>query len=103
LVAGRNVAVDPLGVRQRIGVVFQDSVLDNDFSGADNLRLHARLFGLRPEIAGGRIEALLRLMDLDRRADDGVRTYSGGMRRRLEIARGAGASSPTCANAMASP
>jgi ABC-2 type transport system ATP-binding protein len=88
LVAGRNVATDPLGVRQRIGVVFQDSVLDNDFSGADNLRLHARLFGLRPEIAGGRIEALLRLMDLDRRADDGVRTYSGGMRRRLEIARG---------------
>jgi ABC-2 type transport system ATP-binding protein len=87
-VAGRNVATDPLGVRQRIGVVFQDSVLDNDFSGADNLRLHARLFGLRPEIAGERIDALLRLMDLDGRADDGVRTYSGGMRRRLEIARG---------------
>jgi ABC-2 type transport system ATP-binding protein len=87
-VAGRNVATDPLGVRQRIGVVFQDSVLDNDFSGADNLRLHARLFGLRPEVAGERIDALLRLMDLDGRADDGVRTYSGGMRRRLEIARG---------------
>jgi ABC-2 type transport system ATP-binding protein len=87
-VAGRNVATEPLGVRQRIGVVFQDSVLDNDFSGADNLRLHARLFGLRPEVAGERIDALLRLMDLDGRADDGVRTYSGGMRRRLEIARG---------------
>jgi ABC-2 type transport system ATP-binding protein len=87
-VAGRDVAADPLGVRQRIGVVFQDSVLDNDFSGADNLRLHARLFGLRPDSASSRIDALLRLMDLDGRADDGVRTYSGGMRRRLEIARG---------------
>jgi ABC-2 type transport system ATP-binding protein len=87
-VAGRNVAVDPLGVRQRIGVVFQDSVLDSDFSGADNLQLHARLFGLRPESTGERIDALLRLMDLHERANDGVRTYSGGMRRRLEIARG---------------
>jgi ABC-2 type transport system ATP-binding protein len=88
VVAGRNVSADPLGVRQSIGVVFQDSVLDNDFSGADNLRLHARLFGLRPDSASTRIDALLRLMDLDGRADDGVRTYSGGMRRRLEIARG---------------
>jgi ABC-2 type transport system ATP-binding protein len=87
-VAGHNVVTDPLGVRRRIGVVFQDSVLDNDFSGADNLHLHARLFGLRPDVAGERIDALLRLMDLDGRADDGVRTYSGGMRRRLEIARG---------------
>jgi ABC-2 type transport system ATP-binding protein len=87
LVAGRSVAADPLAVRQRIGVVFQDSVLDNEFSGADNLRLHARLFGLQREIADARIDALLRLMDLDGRADDGVRTYSGGMRRRLEIAR----------------
>ena len=86
-VAGRSVAADPLGVRRRIGVVFQDSVLDNEFSGADNLRLHARLFGLRREVADDRIDALLRLMDLDGRADDGVRTYSGGMRRRLEIAR----------------
>jgi ABC-2 type transport system ATP-binding protein len=88
IIAGRNVVTDPLGVRRRIGVVFQDSVLDNDFSGADNLRLHARLFGLRPEVAGERIGALLRIMELDGRADDGVRTYSGGMRRRLEIARG---------------
>jgi ABC-2 type transport system ATP-binding protein len=87
-VAGRGVTSNPLGVRQRIGVVFQDSVLDNDFSGADNLRLHARLFGLRADVAGERIDALLRLMDLEGRADDGVRTYSGGMRRRLEIARG---------------
>jgi ABC-2 type transport system ATP-binding protein len=88
LVADRDVASDPLAVRRRIGVVFQDSVLDNDFSGAENLWLHARLFGLRPAVAARRIDALLRLMDLDGRADDGVRTYSGGMRRRLEIARG---------------
>jgi len=87
LVDGRDVVVDPLGVRRRIGVVFQDSVLDNEFSGVDNLRLHARLFGLPRDIADARIDALLRLMDLYQRADDGVRTYSGGMRRRLEIAR----------------
>jgi ABC-2 type transport system ATP-binding protein len=87
LVAGRSVTADPLGVRQRIGVVFQDSVLDNEFSGADNLRLHARLFGLRRNLADARTDVLLRLMDLDGRADDGVRSYSGGMRRRLEIAR----------------
>lgn len=88
VVAGRDVVSDPLGVRRRIGVVFQDSVLDNDFSGADNLWLHARLFGLPRGVAADRIDTLLRLMDLDGRAGDGVRTYSGGMRRRLEIARG---------------
>jgi ABC-2 type transport system ATP-binding protein len=87
LVAGRSVASDPLAVRQRIGVVFQDSVLDNEFSGADNLRLHARLFGLQRDLADSRIDTLLWLMDPDGRADNGVRTYSGGMRRRLEIAR----------------
>jgi ABC-2 type transport system ATP-binding protein len=85
LVGGHEVAVSPLSVRRSIGVVFQESVLDNEFTGRQNLWLHARLW--RVPDAGRRIESLLAAVDLSKRADDGVRTYSGGMRRRLEIAR----------------
>jgi ABC-2 type transport system ATP-binding protein len=87
LVAGHDVTLDPLGVRRAIGVAFQDSVLDNEFSGLENLRLHARLWGVSRREADARIESLLDVMELTSRAKDGVRTYSGGMRRRLEIAR----------------
>jgi ABC-2 type transport system ATP-binding protein len=83
LVAGHDVTVEPLAVRRAMGVVFQDSVLDNDFSGFANMRLHARLWRV-PE---DRIAPLLDAVGLTRRARDGVRTYSGGMKRRLEIAR----------------
>ncbi len=86
-VAGHDVVAFPLGVRRAIGVAFQDSVLDNEFSGRENLRLHARLWNLARRDAEQRIDALLALMDLDQRADDNVRTYSGGMRRRLELGR----------------
>ena len=87
LVAGHDVVRDPLAVRRTIGVTFQESVLDNDFSGLDNLRLHARLWRVPRAEADERIAALLDAMDLTDRARDGVRTYSGGMRRRLEITR----------------
>lgn len=83
LVAGLDVTRDPLAVRRAMGVVFQDSVLDNDFSGLQNMRLHARLWRV-PE---DRIAPLLGAVGLTGRAGDGVRTYSGGMKRRLEIAR----------------
>jgi ABC-2 type transport system ATP-binding protein len=86
-VAGHDVVLSPLGVRHAIGVAFQDSVLDSDFSGRDNLRLHARLWGIRRAEAQERIEELLAAVGLDARADDIVRAYSGGMRRRLELAR----------------
>jgi ABC-2 type transport system ATP-binding protein len=85
MVGGHNVVVDPLAARGSIGVVFQDSVLDNEFSGEANLRLHARLW--RVGDADVRIAALLDAVELAKRASDSVRTYSGGMRRRLEIAR----------------
>jgi ABC-2 type transport system ATP-binding protein len=84
-VGGHDVGTDPLAVRQSIGVVFQDSVLDNDFTGAQNLWLHARLW--RVPNAARRISALLAAVGLTDRANDIVWTYSGGMRRRLEIAR----------------
>jgi ABC-2 type transport system ATP-binding protein len=83
MVAGLNVVREPLAVRRAMGVVFQDSVLDNDFTGFQNMRLHARLWRV-PE---GRIAALLHAVGLADRASDSVRTYSGGMKRRLEIAR----------------
>ncbi len=87
LVAGHDLAREPRAARQATGVVFQDSVLDNDFSGRQNLDLHARLWRLPRAEADRRIAALLAVIGLADRASDGVRTYSGGMRRRLEIAR----------------
>jgi ABC-2 type transport system ATP-binding protein len=85
LVGGHDVVADALAARGSIGVVFQDSVLDNEFSGLANLRLHARLW--RVPDADARIASLLAAVGLTERASDSVRTYSGGMRRRLEIAR----------------
>jgi ABC-2 type transport system ATP-binding protein len=87
LVAGHDVVREPQAVRRSIGVAFQESVLDNEFSGIDNLRLHARLWSIPRKEAEARIQTLLNAMGLSSRARDGVRTYSGGMRRRLEIAR----------------
>jgi ABC-2 type transport system ATP-binding protein len=84
-IGGYDVRTHPVAVRRSIGVVFQDSVLDNDFSGAQNLRLHARLW--RVPDAERRIASLLAAVGLSERANDVVWTYSGGMRRRLEIAR----------------
>jgi ABC-2 type transport system ATP-binding protein len=84
-VGGHDVHADPLAVRRSIGVVFQESVLDTEFTGAENLWLHARLWGV-PD-ARERIASLLAAVGLAERAGDLVRTYSGGMRRRLEIAR----------------
>jgi ABC-2 type transport system ATP-binding protein len=85
MVGGHDVVAEPLAARRSIGVVFQDSVLDNEFSGEVNLRLHAKLWQVPG--ADARIAALLDAVGLAERAPDPVRTYSGGMRRRLEIAR----------------
>ena len=88
IVSGFDVAKNPDEVRQRIGIVFQDSVLEDRYSGYENMMLHARLWGVKKEIAKERIKELLELVSLTARAKDLVRAYSGGMRRRLEIARG---------------
>ena len=85
LVDGHDVALQPLAARQAIGVVFQETVLDYEFTGAENLRLHARLW--RVPNAADRMASLLDAVELTDRANDNVRTYSGGMKRRLEIAR----------------
>jgi ABC-2 type transport system ATP-binding protein len=85
--AGFDVTADPLAARRESSVVFQESVLDGALSGRRNLELHARLWGVAADVAAhriGSISAQLGIGDLLERAAD---SYSGGQRRRLEIAR----------------
>ncbi|MDD2804127.1 MAG: ATP-binding cassette domain-containing protein [Elusimicrobiales bacterium] len=88
LVAGRDINREPLEVRRNIGIVFQEPSVDDLLTARENLQLHSMLYGVpRREIAA-RIEQFLKLVNLSDRGDSLVKTYSGGMRRRLEIARG---------------
>ena len=87
-VAGYNVLEARNEVRRNIGLVFQDTTLDGYLSAEQNLRLHAELYGVPREVVAPRIEQVLTMVGLwDRRASR-VNTFSGGMKRRLEIARG---------------
>ncbi|QQR93172.1 MAG: ATP-binding cassette domain-containing protein [Candidatus Iainarchaeum archaeon] len=74
-------------VRKNIGMVFQDYSLDDELTGFENMDFHGRLFGMTAEERGKRIHELLNLVDLGEKANNQVKTYSGGMKRRLEIAR----------------
>jgi len=85
---GLDVESKPNDVRQIIGIVFQDPTIDNRLTGRENLEMHAELYEVEPMLAKKRIDELLKLVELDNRADEVTRNYSGGMRRRLEIARG---------------
>ena len=87
-VAGVDVREDPDGVRNALGVVPQALTSDLDLTGYENMDIYARYFGADRSTRRTRIEELLRRMGLWDRRKDLVRTYSGGMRRRLEIARG---------------
>ena len=87
-VAGFDVDRQPSQVRQRIGLVFQDPSLDGDLTARENLNFHALAYGVPREERQTRIDGALRMVELLDRAGSGVRTYSGGMKRRLEIARG---------------
>ncbi|MCX4661902.1 ATP-binding cassette domain-containing protein [Streptomyces uncialis] len=87
-VAGHDVVREPDEVRRRIGLVFQESTVDGDLTAEDNLRFHAELFGMPRREARRTIAAMLDMVDLTERAGTRVRTFSGGMRRRLEIVRG---------------
>ena len=87
-VAGVDVDRDPSGVRSRIGLVFQDPSLDAQLTGRENLELHGQIYGVPPALRKQRITELLEVVELADRADSMVITYSGGMKRRLEIARG---------------
>ncbi len=87
-VAGHDIASDPLGVRRIIGLVPQEYTADEDLTGMENLLLVASLYGVPKEEARKRADSLLKLVQLSDAADRNVETYSGGMRRRLELACG---------------
>ena len=87
-VNGFNVLTQPSKVRKSIGMVFQDPSSDDVLTGYENLKLHALMYDVPMRIINKKIEAVLTLVDMDKRKHDVVKTYSGGMRRRMEIARG---------------
>jgi len=87
-VAGLDVVSQRDAVRRNIGLVFQDTTLDNYLTGAQNLRFHAELYAVPPAAVGPRMQQVLDMVGLWDRRDSLVSTYSGGMQRRLEIARG---------------
>lgn len=87
-VAGYDVATERDDVRRHIGLVFQDQTLDPNLTGQQNLKMHAELYGVERSLVDPRMEQVLRMVALWDRKDQQVMTYSGGMRRRLEIARG---------------
>ncbi len=85
---GYDILKEPDAVRRSIGYVFQDTTLDIELTGRENLDFHGRLYGLNRKTREQRIKEVLELVKLNDRADNFVKTYSGGMKRRLEIARG---------------
>jgi ABC-2 type transport system ATP-binding protein len=87
-VGGFDIVKEPARVRKSIGIVFQQPSVDDLLTGRENLKMHNLLFGVPREIRKQRIDEVLSLVNLEKRADDLVNTYSGGMRRRLELARG---------------
>lgn len=85
-VAGHDVAREPGKVRLRIGVALQDAALDDKQTGRELLRLQGRLFGLQRRDIDRRLDDLARLIDIGAALDDRIGTYSGGMKRRLDLA-----------------
>jgi ABC-2 type transport system ATP-binding protein len=87
-VAGHDVMRERDDVRRNIGLVFQDQTLDGYLTAEQNLRLHAELYGVESALVQARMRQVLEMVGLWDRKDAPVQTFSGGMRRRLEIARG---------------
>lgn len=87
-VAGHDIREEPEAVRRSLGMVFQEASVDEKLTGRENLRFHAMLYNMERGEFGERSQRLLELVELDERADEQVEKYSGGMKRRLEVARG---------------
>ena len=88
LVAGHDVVRERDEVRRNIGLVFQDTTLDGYLSAEQNLRLHAELYGVPRSVVNERMHQVMQMVSLWERRASLVNTFSGGMKRRLEIARG---------------
>jgi ABC-2 type transport system ATP-binding protein len=86
--AGHDVTKEQALARQSFGIVFQDPSLDEELTAYENMELHAILYGVPKGEMLNRIRTLMELVDLWKRKDSMIKTFSGGMRRRLEIARG---------------
>lgn len=87
-IAGHDVVAEPLEVRKHIGLVFQETTLDGELSAEENLQLAGKLYGLGRAELKERIAEVLELFELTDRRHDSVRTFSGGMRRQVDLARG---------------
>jgi ABC-2 type transport system ATP-binding protein len=85
---GYDVVLQPNQVRRSVGLVFQDPSLDIKLTALQNLQFHAGVYSVPRSVAKKRIQKVLKMVDLWDRRNDSVQTYSGGMRRRLEIGRG---------------
>jgi ABC-2 type transport system ATP-binding protein len=85
---GLDPSTRPLDARRRFGIVFQDPSLDHELTAYENMDLHGVLYHVPRRIRAERIQSLLGLFELWDRRDSRVKTFSGGMKRRLEIARG---------------
>jgi ABC-2 type transport system ATP-binding protein len=86
-VNGYDIIKQPGHVRKSIGIVFQDPSIDDKLTGRENMEMHADLYDVPRDVMHSRIDEVLELVELEDRASNYVNTYSGGMRRRLEIAR----------------
>ncbi len=87
IVAGHDVVREPDEVRRKIGIVFQDPSLDSELTAYENMYIHGRIYGLNGRKLKEKIERLLKFVELWDFKDKQVKTFSGGMQRRLEIAR----------------
>lgn len=85
---GHDCMKEPSEVRKAIGIVFQDSTLDKDLTAYENLIFHAYLYNVPKDKMNDRVHDVLKFVDLYDRKDDLVKKFSGGMKRRLEVARG---------------
>ncbi len=85
---GNDVSLKQDEVRRCIGIVFQDLSIDEKLTGRENLDFHAKMYGMSRQLRKERIDEVLDLVDLTAKADIQLEAYSGGMQRRLEIARG---------------
>lgn len=87
-IAGHDCMKEPAEVRKSIGIVFQDTTLDKDLTAYENLIFHAYLYNVPKDEMRERVDNALKFVDLYERKDDLVKKFSGGMKRRLEVARG---------------
>jgi ABC-2 type transport system ATP-binding protein len=87
-IAGHDCMIEPSEVRKAIGIVFQDTTLDKDLTAYENLVFHAYLYDIPKAEMKERVSDVLHFVNLFERKDDLVKKFSGGMKRRLEVARG---------------